>query len=125
LSAAGPTETLLALELALARRDEAAIPGGYEAVLDKDFAEIGASGRRWAREEILELLASEPFTDAVAIEAFGTYELGPGVVLAVYETVGIDQSDGQKVRRRRSSIWIRDGDRFRIRFHQGTPVPGP
>ena len=29
--------TLLALELALARRDEAAIPGGYEAVLAPDF----------------------------------------------------------------------------------------
>jgi ribonuclease HI len=125
LSAAGPAETLLALELALARRDEAAIPGGYEAVLDSDFVEIGASGRRWTRDEILELLASEPISDAVAIEAFETYEIGPDVVLAVYETAGIDPSAGRKVRRRRSSIWVRDGDRFRIRFHQGTPVPGP
>ena len=51
---------LLALELALAQRDEAAIPGGYEAVLAPDVLEIGSSGRLWTRAEILEALHAEP-----------------------------------------------------------------
>ena len=92
-------------------------------MLDEDFVEFGASGRRWTREEILGLLVSEPFTDAVAIEAFEAFEIGADAVLALYEAVGVDPSDGRTVRRRRSSLWLRDGDRFRLRFHQGTPVP--
>ena len=57
---ASAADELLALELALARRDEPAIPGGYEAVLAPDFSEIGASGRRWSRAETLEALHAEP-----------------------------------------------------------------
>lgn len=121
---AGAADTLLALELALARRDEAAIPGGYEAVLHEAFLEFGSSGRTWSRAEILEALRAAPPTDAVSIEAFATHELAPGVYLATFETAGIDPANGLRVRRRRSSVWIRDGDRHRIRFHQGTPVPG-
>ena len=74
--------TLLALELALARRDEAAIPGGYEAVLAPDFLEIGSSGRLWTRAEILEALHAEPPNPSITIESFEIADLGPDVVLA-------------------------------------------
>jgi hypothetical protein len=124
LNAAGPAGTLLALELALARRDEAAIPGGYEAVLHEAFMEYGASGRTWTRDEILGLVRGSPITDAISIEAFGADELAPGVYLATFDTVWVDPAGGREVRRHRSSIWIRTGDRYQVRFHQGTPVPG-
>ena len=118
-----PARELYELELALARRDEAAIPGGYEAVIDEAFVEFGSSGRRWERDEILELLTSEPRTDAVRIEAFEAFEIGQGVVLVNYETVGLEPSGGPTLRRRRSSLWLRADDGYRLRFHQGTPVP--
>jgi uncharacterized protein YhfF/N-acetylglutamate synthase-like GNAT family acetyltransferase len=114
--------TLLALELALAHRDEAAIPGGYEAVLAPDLLEIGSSGRRWTRAEILEALHAEPPNDAIAIESFDLSELAADVLLATYDAVATDL-DGVATRRRRSSTWIRGGDRWQLRFHQGTPVP--
>ena len=98
--------TLLALELALARRDEAAIPGGYEAVLAPDFLEIGASGRLWTRAEILAALHAEPPNPSVTIESFQTADLGPDLVLASYDTHGIT-SGGEERRSRRSSIWVR------------------
>ena len=113
--------TLLALELALARRDEAAIPGGYEAVLAPDFLEIGSSGRLWTRAEILESLHAEPPNASVTIESFQAADLGPDVVLASYDTHGIT-SGGEERRSRRSSIWVRHDDRWQIRFHQGTPI---
>ena len=97
---------LLALELALARRDEAAIPGGYEAVLAPDFLEIGSSGRLWTRAEILEALHAEPPNPSISIEAFEVADLGPDLVLASYDTLGIT-SDGEERRSRRSSIWVR------------------
>jgi ribonuclease HI len=119
----GAAETLYALELALARRDVDAIPGGYDAVLDEAFVEFGSSGRAWTRDEIIELLERDSLTDAVSIAAFEAVEIRSGVFLVLYETNSTDPRDGRRLRRRRSSIWLRRGDRFRLRFHQGTPVP--
>ena len=115
-------DALLALELALARRDEAAIPGGYEAVVASDFLEIGASGRRWTRDEVLEALHAEPPNDLVAIESFDCAELAPGVLLATFDMVATGP-DGSTIRSRRSSTWVRRGDRWQMGFHQGTRLP--
>ena len=112
-------DELRALELALARRDEAAIPGGYEAVLAPDVAEVGASGRLWTRAEILETLHAEPPDPSISIEAFEVADLGPDLVLATYDTRVI-APDGTERRSRRSSIWVRRDDRWQLRFNQGT-----
>ncbi|HEY7132141.1 MAG TPA: DUF4440 domain-containing protein, partial [Candidatus Limnocylindrales bacterium] len=64
MSNASTAAAIRALELALARRDEAAIPGGYEAVLDRDFLEVGASGRVWSRDETLASLRRAARSDA-------------------------------------------------------------
>lgn len=115
-------DELLGLELALARRDEASIPGGYEAVLAADFEEIGASGRRWTRAETLTVLAGEPRDATVRIETFVAAPLAQDIVFATYDTVGLG-ADGLPARRQRSSIWVRRGGRWQMRFNQGTPVP--
>ena len=109
-----PAETIRALELALARRDVGALPGGYDAVLDDGFVEVGQSGRVWTRDEMLAALAASPADPSVELLEFSVDELAPTVWLARYDTVG----DG--VRHHRSSIWIRSGDEFRMRYHQGT-----
>jgi hypothetical protein len=114
--------TLLALELALAQRDEAAIPGGYEAVLAPDFVEIGSSGRVWTRAEILEALHAEPPNTSIAIESFELADVAPDVLLATYDALALD-ADGVPIRRRRSSTWLRRDGRWELRFHQGTPIP--
>ena len=109
-------ETIRALELALARRDVDVLPGGYAGVLDDGFVEVGQSGRVWSRHEMLMALAASPVDPSVELDGFSAEELSPTVWLARYDTVG------EGVRHHRSSIWIRSGDRFRIRFHQGTPA---
>jgi ribonuclease HI len=109
-------ETIHALEVALARRDAGALPGGYDGVLDDAFVEVGQSGRVWTRDEMLMALAASPPDPTVQLVGFSVDELAPKVWLARYDTVG----DG--VRHHRSSIWIRSGDRFRMRYHQGTPA---
>ena len=123
-AAPGPSDAdaLLALELALARRDEAAIPGGYEAVLASDFLEIGASGRRWTRDEILEALHAEPPNDSIAIESFELAELAPAVLVATFDMVATG-ADGLPTRSRRSSTWVSRDGRWLLRFHQGTRLP--
>jgi uncharacterized protein YhfF/N-acetylglutamate synthase-like GNAT family acetyltransferase len=116
-------DRLLALELALARRDEASIPGGFEAVLAADFTEIGASGRFWTRAETLAALEHEPRNDAISIDSFTTSDLAHGIVLAQYDAMARDL-DGDGRVSRRTSIWaFRDG-RWQLVFNQETPV-GP
>ncbi|MFE5732089.1 DUF4440 domain-containing protein [Streptomyces sp. NPDC056528] len=95
-------------------------------LLDPEFTEVGASGRRWTYEEILAALpdmAGDPGdgTHHRPSAVTGTL-LAPGVVHLTFETV----RDGRRARR--SSVWRRaspaDGGRMRMYYHQGTPVPG-
>ncbi|MFJ8196741.1 DUF4440 domain-containing protein [Streptomyces sp. NPDC096152] len=92
-------------------------------LLDPGFVEVGASGRRWTREEMLAALP-----DLGGGAAHGPrYEpsditgvvLAPGLVHLTYETV----AGGRRARR--SSLWRRsDGaDGWRMYYHQATPVP--
>ena len=74
--------------------------------------ETGASGRVWTRDEILAALASAEASD-VPIDGFEVEMVAPGVVLATYQTIGVRPA-------RRASVWVLDGDRWRIRYHQGT-----
>jgi ribonuclease HI len=111
-----PAGIIRALENALARRDVDALPGGYADVLDDSFVEVGQSGRAWTRHETLMALAAAAPDPTVELSAFSADELSPTVWLARYES----RIDG--VLCHRSSIWIRSGDRFRIRYHQGTRV---
>jgi hypothetical protein len=108
---------ILALELALARRDHAALPGGLEAILDDPFLEFGASGRRWDRNATLEALHAAPRADVV-IEGFAAVALADDVILASYEV----RPEGSGRASLRSSIWVRRLGGWRIRFHQGAAI---
>lgn len=115
-------EEILALELAVASRDEASIPGGYEAALDDDFLEIGSGGRTWTRDAVLAALARASHVDGLTIEEFECSTIGADVVLATYDLL-LPGPGGIPVWSRRSSIWARRDGRWRLRFHQGTPAP--
>ncbi|MGW6585397.1 nuclear transport factor 2 family protein [Streptomyces globisporus] len=95
-------------------------------LLDPEFVEVGASGRRWTYDE---MLAALPELEGGGDESgggprfetsgMGGVLLAPGIVHLTYETV----IDGRRARR--SSLWRRrDGETaWRMYYHQGTPVP--
>jgi len=95
------------------RADAAAV----DALLHPDFMELGASGRVWDRAATLAALAAG--TGAPAIEVFDLVgeQLAEHVVLLTFRT----RRAGRVAVR--SSIWVRDRGRWRVRFHQGTVVP--
>ncbi|MFR9787488.1 DUF4440 domain-containing protein [Streptomyces sp. MB22_4] len=92
-------------------------------LLDPDFVEVGASGRRWTYEE---MVAALPEMDG-ATESGPRYEpsdftgvlLSPGLVHLTYETTLAGN------RARRSSLWRKQGpaSTWRMYYHQATPVP--
>ncbi|MGW7462921.1 nuclear transport factor 2 family protein [Streptomyces sp. NPDC054797] len=94
-----------------------------EELLDPDFIEVGASGRRWTYED---MLAALPEMDGASQDG-PRYEpsgmtgvvLAPGVVHLTYETT----IGGHRARR--SSLWRERsaGTGWRMYYHQATPVP--
>lgn len=100
-------------------------PGGlsraeYEALTAPDFAEVGASGRRYDRESVWAVLA-ERFAAGEPEPAFeltrpAARRLGPATWALTYDLRFGDR------RSRRVSVWERVDGRWRVVYHQGTSV---
>ncbi|MEV5580789.1 DUF4440 domain-containing protein [Streptomyces parvus] len=95
-------------------------------LLDPEFVEVGASGRRWTYEEMLAALpeldgggGSGEDRPRFEPSRMGGVVLAPGIVHLTYET----NCSGRRARR--SSLWRRrDGETgWRMYYHQATPVP--
>jgi hypothetical protein len=96
--------------------------GELESMVDDDFWEVGASGRRYTRNYILEVLESRaqtPEEDLWETSDFRCQELAAGLYLLTYTL-----RQGERVTRR-TTIWRRSEDDWKIVFHQGTLVEEP
>lgn len=85
-------------------------------VLPPEFVEFGRSGRVRTREQTL---AVEPVALDVQLRDFAVHQVADGVVLVNYLSVA--RSGDQALTGRRSSLWVREGDVWLLRFHRGTP----
>ncbi|MFC8277474.1 DUF4440 domain-containing protein [Streptomyces sp. NPDC057271] len=92
-------------------------------LLDPEFVEVGASGRRWSYEEMLAALPAMPGNAAegprYVPSGMTGVVLAPGVVHLTYET----EIEGRRARR--SSVWRRVDEEagWRMYYHQATPIP--
>ena len=94
-----------------------------EQMMDAGFWEVGASGRCYSRDYVLETLLerhSAPQEDVWETSGFRCAELGPHTYLVTYTLV----QNGARVTRR-ATIWRRARDGWRVLYHQGTIVEGP
>jgi glyoxylase I family protein len=107
-----PLEALELQLLQTAVRNQAA---RVDELLADDFVEFGASGRVWTKAAIIAALQDEPPTERRMSE-FQAHPLAAGVVLVTYRV----EREGTSTLR--SSVWVREGDRWRMRFHQGTAM---
>ena len=85
-----------------------------------DFWETGASGRRYAREFVLDVLEqrqAKPGPDVWETSEFYCRKLANDVYLLTYTLL----QDGTRLTRR-STIWQRAADGWKIIYHQGTVV---
>jgi hypothetical protein len=114
-------------ELWLLQPQVRAAPSEVVALLHPEFCEFGASGRRWSQADMITALAAgqpgagqpggeEPLITATEITAT---RLADDVIHLTY------LSQRGERRARRSSIWLRTQDGWRVYFHQGTLIPAP
>jgi hypothetical protein len=92
----------------------------FEKMTADDFWEVGASGRRYSRAIVLDELEkryADPHDDVWKTTDFRCQKLAPDTYLLTYTLVQ------QKERRtRRSTIWQRTAEGWKIVYHQGTIV---
>jgi len=88
--------------------------GRTAVLLHPDFMEIGSSGRVWTRDAMMMALEEDP-GERTDIEILGTDRVGTSAVLLTYRSFA---RSGTTLR---SSLWVLDDGRWRLRFHQGTP----
>jgi len=100
-------------------REETRFDRAYmNAVLHSAFTEVGRSGRVFSRDEVLEM-PRVPIDVDIPREAFSVTEVVEGVALVSYQTVPVDSLHGAA---HRGSVWVQEGSRWLLRYHQGTPA---
>ena len=94
----------------------------FERMMAEDFCEIGASGRRYSRAFVLDELEKRhaaPHVDVWETSEFECRRLAENVYLLTYMLL----QDETRLTRR-STIWRRTGEGWKIVFHQGTMAQG-
>jgi ribonuclease HI len=89
-----------------------------EAILAPKFVEFGRSGRVWSKVSGVPM-GSGPIAAALPLAEFAVRAVGEGVALVTY--VSEVQTETRE-RANRSSLWVFDGARWRLTFHQATPL---
>jgi hypothetical protein len=115
----GVLKELMAREPLFHRPDVANSRADFENMMDPHFWEVGASGRRYSREYVLDILderLENPAADVWKTKDAHCLELAPDNYLLTYTL-----QQGARVTRR-TSIWRRAGGQWRVVFHQGTVV---
>jgi|ERR1700686_134969 hypothetical protein len=93
-----------------------------EKMTDSEFCEVGASGRRYGREYVLDILEKRfenPGEDVWETRDFHCVELARNTYLVTYTLL----QQKQRVTRR-ASIWRRTRQGWKIVYHQGTVALG-
>lgn len=94
----------------------------FETMMAPEFWEVGASGRRYSREFVLEVLErrfAEAQEDVWETSEFACQRLAEGLYLLTYTLL----QDRTRLTRR-ATLWRRMGERWAVVFHQGTIVVG-
>jgi hypothetical protein len=99
------------------------IRADFAGMTAEDFWEVGASGRRYSREHVLDVLEDRhqvashlALEDTWEATDFACRKLGSDTYLLTYTL-----AQGQR-KTRRASVWRRSAGSWKILFHQGTVV---
>jgi len=112
---------LLKLEGALHLREVRASAAQLEELLDDDFCELGISGTEWTRPAVIEALRDEAFSERT-ISDFRVQRVAPDVALVIYRAHRAAIPERPAADSLRSSLWRLRRGRWRMAFHQGTPL---
>lgn len=90
-------------------------------LLHDSFFEIGRSGKRYDRAQVIAALINDAPGDEIQAEDFAVTVLSEGCALLTYRSFTRD-AQGEIARPTlRASVWKKTDKGWQMRFHQGTP----
>jgi hypothetical protein len=113
------TRELAALEPIFHRPESGGSRADFEAMMADDFFEVGASGKTYPREfvlEALELRLRSPVKAELTVTDFACRRISKDVYLVTYQ---LEQPNHR--RSRRSTLWRMSGG-WKALYHQGTLI---
>lgn len=116
----GILDELASREPIFHRPEQGTARADFEKMMAADFWEVGASGRQYTRAYVLDELEkrhSVPQADVWETTGFHCRRLAPNVYLLTYTLL-----QGGERKTRRSTIWQRTPEGWKIIYHQGTIV---
>ena len=121
---------LRVLEAELHHPGVACSPARLEQLLHPEFFEVGRSGARYTRAQVVRYLAflsspEAPPRPVVQASGHAVVALGPDCALLTYESVQSGGAGEPVLAARRSSVWKWDGQGWKLFYHQGTPCTLP
>ncbi len=112
---------LIENEIALHRLEIRTDKNELSKLLHSSFIEVGMSGQTFSFNSIIESMSAEKSTGSVIhSQDYECIELEGGAVLLLYKSAVIN-SDGSIERfAKRSSVWVKVENKWKLRYHQGT-----
>ena len=126
-------EVLRRLEEELHRPETRRDVDRMQRLLHPEFEEIGRSGRRYTRGDILRECVGANNHDVIRAHSFALFSLAADVASvrslvpssSTYTSAHVTASGDECRFTLRSSLWIRTPAGWQMRFHQGTPTESP
>lgn len=91
-----------------------------DVLLHEHFFEIGRSGRRYDRAQVVDALINDAPGDEIHAEDFAV-KLSEGCALLTYRSFTLNAQGRIARPTLRASIWVKTGEVWQMQFHQGTP----
>ena len=94
-------------------------------ILHAEFQEVGRSGREYDHATVLKFLSAQESPPSVVSSGFSVCQLAPDVALLTYRSAHRKEDGSLASHTLRSSVWVRVGSLWQLRYHQGTPAAEP
>ncbi len=114
-------QALAALEPLIYAANDGASRAHFEALLAPEFWEVGASGQRYSREHVLEVLEDrqrQPYEQAWQTTDDHVQALAPDLYLYTYTLIQPTRVS------RRATVWRQTPQGWQMVYHQGTVATG-
>jgi len=116
-------DTLRKLEVETHQPHVRADPQELERLLHPNFFEVGRSGALYSRASVLAEFTNRPPLYRVWVQDFRIESVTEGLALLTYRSAHVADNGSLERHTLRASLWQSTEQGWRLRFHQGTPVP--
>lgn len=114
-------EIIFELENKLQQPDVRRSTGMLDEIISDDLVEFGSSGQVYSKSDVLKNLPASSEIKFTMTD-FRINIISTDVVQSLFQTEKVDVQTSKTTKSLRSSLWKNEGGKWRMIFHQGTPL---